>query len=160
MKHAKRSGGRQLVTVFAQASLLAVEHCTVPWEERPRASSRDQSGSKLPHSRAPAARKPGVLNGRFACFQGSRGEIPALRWDVKGGAGWNPWLVRGMRQIPNNFLTCPRCRTCYINALGGEGGGSAGRCSGPFLRTFTLARLGSLEPTGKQLEQSWHLKDD
>jgi len=83
MKHAKRSGGRQLVTVFAQASLLAVEHCTVPWEERPRASSRDQSGSKLPHSRAPAARKPGVLNGRFAPFQGEARDLLFVRLQQK-----------------------------------------------------------------------------
>src|SRR5262245_60702284 len=49
-------------------SELAVERCTVAWEARPRASSRDYSGSKLPHCRAPAAPESRVLSGRPALF--------------------------------------------------------------------------------------------
>ena len=45
--------------------MLAVERVTAAWETRPRASSRDQSGSKLPHSTAPAALNPCVFTGVF-----------------------------------------------------------------------------------------------
>src|SRR5262249_39407527 len=41
------------------------------WRARPRASSRDQSGSKLPHSKAPAALNSCVFNRGFAYFHGS-----------------------------------------------------------------------------------------
>ena len=42
-------------------------------ELTPRASSRDQSGSKLPHSKAPAALNSCVFNRGFAYFQSSEG---------------------------------------------------------------------------------------
>jgi len=71
----RRSGVRQLAAAFTQAGLLAVEPRTMPWKARPRASSRDQSSSKLPHSRALRA---------FSCTLVSRRLMPIFarndRW--------------------------------------------------------------------------------
>src|SRR5215470_6551226 len=48
-------------TALPQANLLAVQGTLSLAGTRPRASSRDQSGSKLPHSAAPPARKSRVF---------------------------------------------------------------------------------------------------
>jgi hypothetical protein len=57
---------------------LSLRPACWPWKgipclcrARPRASSRDQSGSKLPHSKAPAALNSCVFNRGFAYFHGS-----------------------------------------------------------------------------------------
>src|SRR6516165_8011819 len=56
---------------FRSDQLAGRRAATAAWETRPRASSRDQSGSKLPHSRAPAALKARLhsrcLVLRFVC---------------------------------------------------------------------------------------------
>jgi hypothetical protein len=52
MREALRSAAA--CCAFPQASLLAVRRCALSCGVTPRARSRDQSGSKLPHSRAPA----------------------------------------------------------------------------------------------------------
>jgi len=48
------------------------------WRARPRASSWDQSGSKLPHSKAPAALNSCVFNQGFAYFHDSEESAPYL----------------------------------------------------------------------------------
>ena len=65
---------------------LAVGHYTVAWETTPRASSRDQSGSKLPHSRAPLARKSAILQDSLLGFAGFALEKPRSpqRSQIKG----------------------------------------------------------------------------
>jgi hypothetical protein len=58
---AGRSGVRQLAAAFAQASLLAVPRNALPWRMWLRASSPDQSSSKLRHSE-PGNRPSSIVN--------------------------------------------------------------------------------------------------
>src|SRR5262249_16949867 len=61
------------------------------WRARPRASSRDQSGSKLRHSTAPAALNSCVFNRGFAYFHGSRSCPPrhpeSMKKDARAADG-------------------------------------------------------------------------
>src|SRR5215472_11939516 len=58
---------------FIPGQLAGRRALTAAWGTRPRASSQDQSGSKLPHSRARAGLNPCVFTGVFAYFQKQRG---------------------------------------------------------------------------------------